>query len=820
MKIPGCLLATISVVGLFLNCTPNRFIPLSFQDSKTSIRPDSFLVIPLKGIQVNSFAFSPIELDKIWTTGVNNPSEIDLKTDSITPLTQKLGDWPLRELKESEWAIDPYEPEKIWFAQFDLGAAQWSKKNGLIARFPDVKPATCFAFQPKMVWIGTANGLWRFDRATGKTAAEHGFPNEWVGSIVVRGDSLIINNSNYYLPANGQYGEWRAPWADAFCRRFEYTAYEQGHTLLGGIDENGYNISFVWTKAGRLFKHGDEFRVRWSAVLENEVWANDAWGNINSLDLSTGEMHSYGFNQNEHPRPVSANSKYVFLTISDACLMLEKKTGIFGVLPQGDILNARQIEMDDFNLYVLYNDRFEIISLDWLWKNAASRDQHLQKRAWREQMRAAFQINVRGFYPALAAYDTLIAKYGERNEWQNLMLGNAWNQVVSNLGDHISPDTLEMVTKDMKSGRFTLPQQRDIAAMIFNTFGQEANLKQAKHWGKELISLLDTSKVEQLRQKRSLEPSLKSIQRASFRFDSIGRYALSPDARLFAEADILLEYCYNSSFFAGNVCYDIRLATAKWEEIIKKHPQSMWADNAELQLLETICYGCGGGPGPEEIQRYAAILDKYPDSELKPNIWMDLAWWHLYANEYEEQGDKTHLEHLKIAKRYFDLIRNNFPEETHEKGFKEMEERLVRVMERLLWEITIAPEKKEIQPGESVKMVVSFKNKAATPRNLHFWDQGYWLLDFQVVYLSEAGCETVNAPFFEGEKPQTMNPSIIVNPGKTHREVIELSKIANKRGQCGRFDFSKKGMYDIYLELGQEAWDDRTRTSGARIFAQ
>lgn len=817
MKTLTSLLAVAAITGLFLNCSTTEQHQIIVPDFKTSLTPDSFIIISLKGISVGKFAFPPTDKDKIWITEADRPNEIDLKTGSVTPLSQKLGAWCDKRILANDWASDPYDSVQIWFAQFHAGVQRWNRQTGQTTHFPEAQPATCFAFQPKVVWIGTAKGLWRYDRATQTTTAEPNFPSIWVSRLSMKQDSLFVNGQHCFLPSESRYEERLVPWADDFCRRFDYSVYQHGHTLLSGEGDNGERVNFIWTKAGHLFKFGNEFVVRWSVALKNEVWARDAWGNVKSLNLTTGEMRSYGQPPTHRPEPFAANQHYVFCHANGDWVVLNKQTGEFRVIAQGNTPSPRHMEIDDRNLYLLYNEQFKIINIEWLVSRAASSEQYAQGEAWYNDIQTECQMsNYRQFYPALARYDSLTAKYGNSGDDRiDRCLWSAWQYVVDNL-ERSRTDTIALVTKDMANGRFSRLQQRSLAAGLFRHYGREAQLKKAQRWGQRYIALLDSSEVDL---GRYVERSLKAVQRAAFQFDSLDRYTLLPDARLFAEAEILLEYCYNSLFFEGNVCYDIRLATSKWEQIIKKYPQSTWADNAEFQLLEHLCYGCGGGPGPEEIRRYAAILNRHPDSELRPQIWMMLAAWHLPSDQYDfEWQEKTpSLQGAKRAEQYLDSIKIAFPEQTKEERFKALQDEIGHVRERYTWKITAAPEKTEVRPGEPVRVVVSFKNNGRDSRQLSLWQQGYCMLSFDPTYLSQQGCEAVRAPFFEVEKPSVVDKNVTVKPGQTHREVVEISKLVNKRGQFGRFDFSKKGTYDIHFEIYQSDWGQHSQRSSVQV---
>lgn len=818
MRLFLCCFAIAIVFGSGWMCSPaENARPFA----RTSIRPDSLLTIPLKGIQAGGFGFSPVEQDKIWFTGVSDPKEMDLHTGQASPLIPRLGEWAQSGFRDSSgWALDPYEPDCIWFARFHDGAVRWNRKTGQAVRFHEAQPATCFFFQPDFVWVGTANGLYRYTRRTGKMVSEKNFPTEWVNHLLLRGDTLIANNKTWYLPSGGQYGEWRAPWADVYCKNFHFNARRAGHTLLSGNDENG-PVNILWTRNGQLYHFGSDFMLAWAYVRGDEVWGHDQYNNgtMKLLDLKTGKIWPFYFSNEFNLRAFNANSNYVFCRIygDREYVLVEKRSGESFVVEHLNLEKARCIEMDDYNVYVLFEDRFEIINLNWLISKSTPKGRYLQRIAAYRQAGPKFDLREDDFFSAIEKFNALRTEYsGQKDDWYTSMLENAWSSALNTLYKH-GPDTLDLVARDWKAGKFAPEQKADVAAALFQHYGRHALLKQSETWGKICLERVDALKGYRWT-KSTLENTVRMVEKTRYRLDSLDRLQPAPDARLMGEADIFLDYCRGTGWFEGEACYDIRLATQRYEKIVREYPQGEWADNAAFALLGNTCYGCGEGPGIEEARQYERILKKYPDSDLKPQIWLTLASIYFSITEYEEDESALHTL-LQQSQRYFDLAAEAAPDLAKNDDNKWLADHLATARERSSWQFSAAPEKAAIRPGEPARLILSIKNETKQPRKLQLWNQGYEMLYVQGSYLSKAGCEVQDAPFFSGEKPAPDERTITVQPGEIHRIVLDISKNANLRGRYGRFDFSQPGVYDFSLEFYQPGWGDPKRAR-ARVVVQ
>lgn len=781
--------------------------------NKSTLRPDSILSIPIKGFYPNGFAFSPIEQDKIWITGDGDPKEIDLLTGQTNPLVPRLGDWANSGFRDrTTWAVDPFESGCVWFARFHEGAVRWNSKTGQSVRFPFVQPATCFAFQAEFVWVGTATGLHRYTRRTGTMTREEDFPAEWVNHLLFRGDTLISNDKTWYLPSGRQYGEWRAPWTDVYCKNFNFVARRHGHTLLSGNGDNG-PVNILWTRDGQLYHFGADFMLDWAYTRNDEVWSYDRYNNgtMKLLDLKTGKIWPFYFSHEFNLRAFNANTNYVFCRVfgDREYVLVEKRSGETVVVEGFGLDKARSIEMDDYNVYALFENRFEVINLNWLISKSTPKDQYLQRIAMYRQLGPQFNLHEYDFYTALEKYRDLQARFGAQNDnWMQDRLTNAWSSVLNMLYKH-GPDTLDLIARDWKAGKFAPDQEADVAAALFQHYGRHALLKQAQTWGKICLEHADALKGYSWT-KNTLENAVRTVERTRLRLDSIGLLQIAPDARLMAEAGVFLDYCHQSGWFDGEACYDIRLATQRYEKIIREYPQGELADNAEFALLFNACYGCGDGPGLEGARQYEQILKKYPDSELKPEIWLILASIYLSLPEYESDEATVRM-HLQNAQRYFDLADAANHDLTQRDDYKWLAERLTSVRELNAWKFSAVPEKARIDPGEPVRLILSLKNETSRARPLQLWSEKQSMLYVQGSYLSKEGCEVQDAPFFAGEKPAPDEKTVMVPAGDTHQIVVDISKSANLRGRYGRFDFSQKGVYDFSLELWQPGWGDSKR---------
>lgn len=806
----------VIIAATIAGCSFPGKTPAPFR--RSTLLPDSVSRIPIKGFYVGGFAFSPIEQDKIWFTGVGDPKELDLRTGQAAPLIPRLGEWAGSGFRDSsDWATDPYEPDCIWFARFHDGAVRWNHKTGQIVRFHEARPASCFFFQPDFVWVGTANGLYRYTRRTGVMIYEKNFPAEWVNHLFFRGDTLIANDKTWYLPSGGQYGEWRAPWTDVYCKNFHFSAHRAGHTLLSGNGDNG-PVNILWARSGQLYQFGSDFMLDWAYVRGDEVWGYDRHNNgtMKLLDLKTGETWPFYFSHEFNLRAFNTNSNYVFCRIfgDKEYVLVEKRSGESFVVEHHGFENARSIEMDDYNVYVLFEDRFEIINLKWMISKSTPKDRYLQRIAAYRQVGPQFDLYEYDFYTALKKFDDLRAQFGgQQDQWIEARLENAWSSALGTLYKS-GPDTLDLVARDWKAGKFAPGQEADVAAALFQYYGRHALLKQAETWGEICIKQVDALRGYRWT-KSTLENALHTVERTRYRLDSLDRLQPAPDARLMGEADIFLDYCRNSGWFDSEACYDIRLATQCYQKIIREYPQGGWADNAEFALLGNTCYGCGEGPGIEEARQYEQLLKKYPDSDLKPQIWLTLASIYFSVTEYE-QDESLVRTYLQQSQRYFDLAAEAAPDLVKNDNNKWLSEHLAAARERTGWRFLAEPEKATISPGAPARLILSIKNETKQVRKLQLWSQGYGMLYVQGTYLSKAGCEVQDAPFFSGEKPAPDERVITVSPGETHRIVVDISKNANLRGRYGRFDFSQPGVYDFTVELQQPGWD-RTALALARV---
>ncbi len=112
-------------------------------------------------------------------------------------------------------------------------------------------------------------------------------------------------------------------------------------------------------------------------------------------------------------------------------------------------------------------------------------------------------------------------------------------------------------------------------------------------------------------------------------FSIIGKYLesqkeikskeMEQDEFEYYQAQKIIPIC-ESSWFRPEACFDYRLLDKRLYQFLRKYPDSKFADEAELTILEHQVCGEGGLEKDDIrllIRNYRTILKKYPDTNLK-----------------------------------------------------------------------------------------------------------------------------------------------------------------------------------------------------------
>lgn len=794
-----------------------------FPEMECSIQTDSFVSYPLLDY-VHHCEFSPFEKDKLWLFAENLFHELDLQTGEIKQFDTRSADF---QFSNKQIFPDEYDRNYIWLLTWRGELLRINQKTKESTAFMLTNHMPYFAFTPSTVWVASGQDLFRYDRTTGEIKQEKAFPDMHINSLRLRGDSLIVNYKTYYLPATGTIGAWQAPWVGMDCNRVDRVSEEKGHVLASVITKDGQRMNYVWTKRDKLWNMTN------AGVNEVVFWRNEAWTctwyckGLYKIDLNTGEESQFPlFGDNNHNSTLkweAANSRWIigsfFEGMDHAMLLFDKKKQRFFYLPSPWGESSGIVKMDERNLYLSFPKRFEIVNIDWLARKAIPAEQYLQELDFLEKIRPEFRLDDLDYASFRSAHDSLRVRYGHvKKPIVQTMLKQVWDNyaVSAILKDKAS---IQLAIKDLESGRLKTGEAQTVIEALFKNYGREVDLNRAQKWGERYRTFLKDNQSQSSTSDGYVSERLDAVKRAKFRYDSISRYSLSADARLYAEADILQEYCYNSGWFFGEGgCANLSLSYQKWDEIILQYPRSEWADNAMFNKLDYACLSCGDQWPADSAVLWKRILDKYPDTELKPSIWQKMAGIYYYGSEYEEKPIR--LKHIKSAKHYLNMLSLNFPTAVGTDDVAELKKIIATTVSQLAWEVTLVSEQKEIHPGAPVRITFFLKNTSDETQRIEIGDQN---LLFIVNHMPEYGCELLSAPVYESKVPlEKSKREIIVLPGKAYRETLDLTQDNDKVriGVNGRFDFSQKGMYDVSLSVGGHYSSGSELSEAVRIFVK
>lgn len=104
-----------------------------------------------------------------------------------------------------------------------------------------------------------------------------------------------------------------------------------------------------------------------------------------------------------------------------------------------------------------------------------------------------------------------------------------------------------------------------------------------------------------------------------------------------------------------------------YKELLEKYPKGEYADDAEYKLIWVYVnsiYEWEGEPDYplEELKRWKGFLDKYPHSNLKPQVLFRIGYLQRVLYEiYESLGESTAEEYRTLAMETYSKLKNDYP---------------------------------------------------------------------------------------------------------------------------------------------------------------
>ncbi len=778
----------------------------------STLETDSIAFYQIPGKYADQFMFSPLREDAIWLIGDGEKSEVDLQNGAVVTLDKVLRTEINGNLRPAATWIDPFRPHSFWYEAQGRQLAIY-RDSAHITFLPtgNGNNTATILFEKDQVWIGGGFGLKRYNRSTNTTVSITNLPATWISTILPANDgsgALILNNNIHYDPKTGQ---WE-PWSVATdCQDLRPRIFDGMHLLTtfsaatAYTDKNGVVQALPWYSnyvGGPICANGhllwtshsnmDTLYLRWFDFIHQ-----------NKGEFKYASKRSYSLFNTQF----ASNGSLLLTNTRFGFIIFNRENNDFRYIPFAEAGNARQMQMDSRNLYLLTEHRFIVISLNWLMAKGVP-----MASGWGHD--EAFEAGQKAYYeqtnPIIkdSLYKSLLQKFGNapnpffQEDFQRM------KQTFLSSVDISDKNNLAWIEQQIAAGELDSAQLANIFAGYSKESARKLDIEKALYYARKYV-LLGGQKDWIILQK------LKTFQ---WQRDSIKALQLPEDAYAYAYGKILENYCSGNDAFESSSMYNLGLATDQYLTVVKKHPTSQWADNAAFdEMMIDLFNYCEGGCdySLEDVKRLDRFVKKYPDSENVPDVWLAIAGIYPEFNTSEGEYDATSKNALKNARlglAYLSKIKEHYPEFVKRDDFKYLEAKF-QENSRLYWSLDISFNKNEFQKGEPIVATLIVTNindstQALTTRP----GGGFPLISMEVGYMADEFCQKQSPPFsITGtyKEDTSVKAKFEKIPGHGSRKwTLDLTKTPYARiftyGSEGVYDFSKAGTYFSTLVLRQQ----------------
>jgi hypothetical protein len=249
------------------------------------------------------------------------------------------------------------------------------------------------------------------------------------------------------------------------------------------------------------------------------------------------------------------------------------------------------------------------------------------------------------------------------------------------------------------------------------------------------------------------------------------------------------------------------------DSLLKKHPTSIYADDAEFLMLSHFEGGSHeGGDNSynlKAIEEYKLIIKKYPTTEFVPDIYYKICI--LYYECESSFNDKP--KYYRLALDYANKLLVEYPTYAKEKNIADLKKSIELSFTKVLWDLKIVSNKTDYQPNEPVEITFKLKNIGNQSKsiqilkdnqipNFSLWIERYpfykHATTYEVIQIERA---TEN---YNKAKIDT-----IIEVQQTYSETWSVENNARDsfRKAPGKFVLDKPGRYKIYAYGSENCFD-------------
>jgi len=652
------------------------------------------------------------------------------------------------------------------------------------------------------VWIGTDHGLYCYDRERKIIFEIRGFNNLNVRSISVENDRLWINGEYIYqkntksIVRIHDFKNWPLSVIVDFKLVDGYKIFSEGN----------YKSLVIMDKNDKIISTLDRISISNGVFIDNDryLWLAGT-ESILQFCLSTKKIIG-SFKIGNFSCVQDYGGHFYFVT-EDGIGRIQKSNGSIELFPVSKMpfcFGCNNFIADSNYFYILTQKNIIRISKKYshvLFKPIS----YIKKRKETLDRTISFIIK------SIEEENDIINKIRRAAELFEFMKNNALDISEYDFKNFFSATQYKDIRKIIEfSKKECKPVEKEIAYYLLSTrtllLGEpELAYEYYKIFKKRFPGSVFLSWIR--------DSDVKILKEISGRYKEIKNKEIPDDERLWLLGNIFLDAC-NVSWNEAEVGFDPGYAFGVFRKLIKKYPNSEWADDAEYKMLlfrEGLVHE-GGDLHPSCIKDYEEFIKKYPKSELAPEAKLEIGrhclslfeYEDLRNNEISEDEIKDYLS--KAGAIYKDLV-SSYPNTKYavegKKSLEKIEQLEEYYSEKPVWTIEIATNAKTYLVGENVVIYFKLKNLSKKNKKITVYRN---LPNFGIDIRRIDKENKLNDVVFERDitiknRDYEKTSLVMAANGGEFFEEQHIQKIAKKdsygNGEYGRFKLDKAGTYRL-----------------------
>ena len=785
------LIFSLIIPVLLLSCqsSPPVTSEIFKNTPKISISVDNEVGFTLDSIHIQEFIFSPIEANHLFVFSYSGETfDLNLENGEWGNMQSKWGKYS-GGLRPAQLFHDPYKTNTIWIANFYKGLIVYNTNTEVYVEYPLIRPVTTIEFTPDYIWIGTWKGLYRYDRLTSTPHLVQKIAEIYIHFISPRPDGKInINNEYVFDPSTEELLKTKTqpelipvtiPYADLSIRN-----KDNQEIILSTPDSNEiirYPFSFLH-----------------KAIFQKDaIWIPASMYGLIHVDRISYKIDTINLNWEFYTNQTSADETYVWISNENEIIAIPKNKSDILVwqLP----LNSKEIFDLHDPIYVYSHEKSSIVirSKEYV----LSRTKPLKKITDEENKFTKIldstgissDINIRNQY---RNYKYIKSRFGSTDNPRLIQsIKGIGNAIARNAPhsyydfDHTLIPFLDSIEEPMIKGC--------LASALIITAAQKGLMETAVSIDTQYSNAITDS------EQHYLQNSVRHVHAAYKLLKDLKYETLQEDERLWRTANIYYDLTHQIGPYTEASSANMDYAFTYLEKLLIEYPSSPWADNAAFLMIRHEEEGSHEGGDTDfnlqAVEQLKRLLQKYPDTELQPEIYLKFITLHAaYGTEYYDKA-----KYLYHSLNYIDQFFDKFPQHHLSEEITDLKESILNELSNYEWRLEAEPVLSSYKIGSPILIHCTLTNNSRISKSISVYKQKDKYANFKVsispMYDADKQ-EPMVIHHIHPEKMESTQQDSLIEAGGKFSETIDITKWVNHEsyGQQGYFEFISPGTYNIH----------------------